>query len=102
MAWEGGLVGWTLAAPTGDSIARADPDVDTDTPADWVVLSPADPLGGVIGLCGDGTCGAGEDCLSCPGDCAGQTGGKPASRYCCGDGTPQPAEGDGAACDGHY
>lgn len=38
--------------------------------------------------CGNGTCeaGNGEDCLSCPSDCAGNQGGKPASRFCCGDG----------------
>jgi hypothetical protein len=27
----------------------------------------------------------GEDCNSCPSDCAGQTGGTPEDRYCCGD-----------------
>jgi hypothetical protein len=38
--------------------------------------------------CGNGTCeaGNGEDCLSCPSDCAGNQGGKPANRFCCGDG----------------
>jgi hypothetical protein len=66
------------------------------------------------GVCGDGSCQAGEDCASCPGDCpsaggaacgngvceiangedclscaldcAGLQGGKPAARFCCGDG----------------
>lgn len=32
------------------------------------------------------TCDAGEDCHSCPTDCAGVTSGKPKNRYCCGDG----------------
>ena len=38
--------------------------------------------------CGNGICeaGNGEDCLSCPADCNGVQGGKPANRYCCGDG----------------
>jgi hypothetical protein len=65
-------------------------------------------------ICGDGICGAtesydicpaacdppppatcnkdgvfyfGEDCLSCPSDCAGVTSGKPSNRYCCGSDT---------------
>jgi hypothetical protein len=39
-------------------------------------------------VCGNGVCeaGNGEDCLSCPSDCRGVQGGKPSSRYCCGDG----------------
>jgi len=43
---------------------------------------------GTIGACGNHVCetGAGEDCLSCPSDCNGVQGGKPAGRYCCGDG----------------
>lgn len=32
----------------------------------------------------NGVCNEGEDCLSCPQDCAGVTTGKPSSRYCCG------------------
>ncbi|MGD8631910.1 MAG: hypothetical protein PVG72_14435, partial [Gammaproteobacteria bacterium] len=50
----------------------------------------------------DGVCDAGEDCLSCAGDCAGVTGGKPANRYCCGNGIQEGPEGDGAVCDGNY
>jgi HEAT repeat protein len=39
-------------------------------------------------FCGNGVCEPtiGEDCLSCAADCAGAQGGKPSSRYCCGDG----------------
>ncbi len=39
--------------------------------------------------CGNGVCETadGEDCLSCPQDCNGTQKGKPADRYCCGDGT---------------
>jgi hypothetical protein len=44
-------------------------------------------------VCGNGICeaGGGEDCLSCPADCRGQTGGSPKNRFCCGDGDgPKP------------
>ena len=42
-------------------------------------------------VCGNGVCeaGNGEDCVSCPADCKGVQGGKPSSRYCCGDGDGQ-------------
>jgi Ca2+-binding RTX toxin-like protein len=53
--------------------------------------------------CGnDGMCDLGEDCLSCPQDCSGKQKGKPSRRYCCGDGTAQSAEGDGAICNGNF
>ncbi len=39
------------------------------------------------GFCGDGACNdLTEDCLSCPEDCNGRQNGKPANRFCCGDG----------------
>jgi hypothetical protein len=49
---------------------------------------PSDCISGVGATCGNSVCetGAGEDCLSCPADCAGQQGGKPSGRFCCGDG----------------
>ena len=50
----------------------------------------------------DGVCEAGEDCLGCAIDCAGVTGGKPANRYCCGNGIQETEEGDGSVCDGNY
>ncbi len=50
----------------------------------------------------DGVCDAGEDCESCPVDCAGVTSGKPANRYCCGNGVPEGPEGDGTVCDGNF
>ncbi len=39
-------------------------------------------------VCGNGICEAadGENCLTCPADCNGVQKGKPADRYCCGDG----------------
>jgi len=50
----------------------------------------------------DGICESGEDCTSCANDCAGVTGGKPANRYCCGNGIAEGPEGDGSICDGNY
>ena len=50
----------------------------------------------------DGVCDPGEDCNSCASDCAGVTGGKPANRYCCGNGVQEGPEGDGSICDGNY
>lgn len=49
---------------------------------------PGDCISGFGAACGNGVCetGAGEDCVSCPADCAGRQGGKPAGRFCCGDG----------------
>ena len=50
---------------------------------------------------GDGVCEPGEDCSNC-GDCAGKTSGKPAKRFCCGNGVVESAEGNGAVCDGNH
>ncbi len=50
----------------------------------------------------DGLCEPGEDCGSCGVDCASVISGKPANRYCCGDGIMQSAEGNGSVCDGNY
>jgi len=49
---------------------------------------PNDCGAGAGASCGNGVCEAadGEDCLSCPTDCRGKQNGKPANRYCCGDG----------------
>lgn len=51
--------------------------------------------------CGNGVCeaGGGEDCLSCPADCRGQTGGAPKNRFCCGDGDgPKPVGCSNSLC----
>ncbi len=52
---------------------------------------PSDCIKGTTtgAVCGNGKCeaGNGEDCLSCASDCNGSQGGKPQSRYCCGDGS---------------
>jgi len=48
VAWEDYEAGWSIAAPTGDSIERLDPTVDTDSVADWSVTSPALPRGGAL------------------------------------------------------
>ncbi|HEX9736841.1 MAG TPA: hypothetical protein VGG06_33155 [Thermoanaerobaculia bacterium] len=50
----------------------------------------------------DGVCESGEDCLSCANDCAGVTSGKPANRFCCGNGIVEGPEGDGTICDGNF
>jgi hypothetical protein len=49
---------------------------------------PGDCPTGAGAVCGNGVCeaGNGEDCVSCPQDCRGKQSGKPAERYCCGDG----------------
>jgi len=67
--------------------------------AQWLDPTPGDPGGGD---CGNGVCNAGEDCTSCSSDCAGQTGGKPSNRYCCGNGVAESAEGNGSICDDNY
>lgn len=56
---------------------------------------PGDCIGGGA-ECGNGVCQTadGEDCLTCPTDCNGVTGGKPADRFCCGDGSAP----DGVTC----
>jgi beta-lactamase superfamily II metal-dependent hydrolase len=61
-----------------------------------------DPACALPGCDEDGVCEPGEDCNTCPGDCDGHSLGKPSGRFCCGDGTAQPAEGDGSPCDGHF
>jgi len=52
---------------------------------------PGDCISGTTtgAVCGNGKCeaGNGEDCLNCATDCNGSQGGKPGSRYCCGDGS---------------
>ena len=59
--------------------------------------------GGGGGACdSDGVCESGEDCNSCASDCDGKSNGKPSGRFCCGDGVPDPAEGDFSICDGNF
>jgi spore coat protein A len=50
----------------------------------------------------DGVCDPGEDCQTCASDCDGVTSGKPANRFCCGNGVIEgPEEGDPSICDGN-
>ena len=60
---------------------------------------PSDCISGTIpgASCGNGLCeaGDGEDCVSCPADCNGVQTGKPANRFCCGDGDGQNPVGCG-------
>ena len=97
VAWEGFDLGWSIVAATGNSIERGDPTVDSDTVADWSVTSPAAPRGGAESTCGNGVCDPGEDCTTC-GDCPGRTSGKPALRYCCGNGACESAGEDASVC----
>jgi len=69
---------------------------DSDCSADPFCAAPPPPA-----CDGDGICEPGEDCNNC-GDCDGKLNGPPSGRYCCGDGTQQAAEGNGAVCDGNY
>lgn len=57
--------------------------------------------GGGGGCDNDGVCESGENCTNCS-DCEGRQNGRPADRFCCGDGTQQSAEGNGAICDGNF
>lgn len=100
VAWEDFEAGWSIGAGTGDSLERPDPTVDTNTATDWAVTSPAAPRGGTPpnNACGNGSCDADEDCHTCPADCIGVTGGKPSKRYCCGNGTCEPAGEDSQTC----
>jgi len=52
------------------------------------VSCPSDCASNTGAACGNGVCeaGNGEDCLSCPDDCAGQQSGRGRDRFCCGDG----------------
>ena len=61
----------------------------------------ADPACGG-GNCGNGVCDVGESCTSCSADCDGVQGGKPANRFCCGNGVQEGPEGDGSICDGNF
>lgn len=49
----------------------------------------------------DGVCEPGEDCRNCPKDCSRESRGHRRSRYCCGNGVLEDAEGDGSICDGN-
>ena len=61
---------------------------------------PDDCIAGSGAVCGNGLCetGNGEDCLSCAKDCRGQQSGKPAGRYCCGDGGVNPVSCNDPRC----
>ena len=50
---------------------------------------------------GNGICDPREDCDVCPNECAGRSRGRPSDRYCCGNGTGEPAEDSGGICDGN-
>lgn len=94
--------GVDCGAPLGEA-GRCENGVDDDCDGLVDCLDgdcAADPAC-ATGCDGDGLCELGEDCVTCAADCAGRSGGKPAARYCCGDGVLQLAESDGAICDGN-
>jgi hypothetical protein len=87
-----------VEGPFGDATCSDGIDNDCDT-----LIDSNDPDCQASGACNNnGVCDSGEDCLGCAGDCAGVSGGKPAGRYCCGNGVTEPAEGDGTICDGNF
>jgi hypothetical protein len=67
----------------------SDADCDSDP-----VCAPPPPACDNDGLCEDG-----ENCNNC-GDCDGRTNGKPARRFCCGNGVLETGEPD--ACNGNF
>ncbi|MGD8854022.1 MAG: fibronectin type III domain-containing protein [Gammaproteobacteria bacterium] len=84
--------------PVGDATCSDGLDNDCDT-----LIDGDDPDCQAPSVCdNDGVCDVDEDCLSCASDCAGVTSGKPADRFCCGNGIVESAEGDGAICDGNF
>ncbi len=58
--------------------------------------------GGGGGCDNDGLCESGESCQTCSSDCDGVTTGKPANRFCCGNGVMEAPEGGGGICDGNF
>jgi hypothetical protein len=90
-----------LAAAVESSCTNGvDDDCDADVDCDDFDCVD-DPSCASPGCDGDSLCEPGESCATCPGDCAGRSGGKPAQRYCCGDGVRQGAE-TSAICDGNF
>jgi hypothetical protein len=63
---------------------------------------PSDCVSGTSSgaVCGNGVCeaGDGEDCVTCPADCNGVQGGKPANRFCCGNGGSNPVGCNDSRC----
>jgi hypothetical protein len=55
-----------------------------------------------VSECGDEVCDPEEDCDTCPDDCEGKANGPLSKQFCCGNGIPESAEGDGARCDGNF
>jgi len=83
------------APPTSESTCSDSVDNDCDGLKDCSDPDcAAAPNCQVVVTCGNGGCDPGEDCYSCASDCRAQLGGKPAGRYCCGDGVTQSPEGD--------
>jgi hypothetical protein len=95
---EGAVVAYTGDPPCDPVPEVCDDGVDNDCDGLTDSDDPECPS-----VCdGDGICDPGEDCLSCPDECAGKLKGKPSSQFCCGNGIVEPPEGSGAVCDGNF
>jgi len=95
--------GLDCGAPVGEA-GRCANDEDDDCDGLVDCLDPqctGDPACAGPTCDGDGNCEPGENCTNCGNDCSSRSGGKPATRYCCGDGIVQSAEGNGSICDGN-
>lgn len=87
LACNGTCDGFDAAACTG--CPACDDDGVCEAGEDCFSCPNDCPSGSTPGaVCGNGVCeaGDGENCVSCAADCNGQQGGKPANRFCCGDG----------------
>lgn len=102
------LLGGTLAAGRRVQLPWGNTDFDIDElePDGKTIMKRAIEWAAgmdvVAVACGDGTCDVGENCITCSSDCDSKISGNPASRYCCGNGIAESAEGDGSICDGNY
>lgn len=95
-------VGSALMAPSVSSCNNKMINADDRAGRDALYNCSFQGGGGNGGSCdNDGVCESGENCTNC-GDCEGRTNGKPANRFCCGDGTAQGPEGNGSICDGNF
>ena len=91
------------AAPSSELSCSDGEDDDCDGQSDCADSDCSSDPACAPSACNDnGVCEPGEDCNNCGNDCASKINGPPNSRYCCGDGVAQSAEGNGSVCDGNY